>query len=238
MKVFVLSTVFGLASGLTLQQTNPKNVKLGEQIGAILSKGLSQDPIGFEKAFEKSVEATSGLNTDAIKAFSKKFSFVNLPNLNLHVLESPADDSADALTRAQVHALEQLGKNSFLTLKNIDTLAGRLDTGSYPAHFALEHMLNLVADSNARNALVVKGLGRNLANLMEKESTSDENRNLAGSLLTRLSGGPVASEVSDSEGSSGHVNVVVPRPSRVYGNEAAALAVKAGASRLDVPSQQ
>jgi hypothetical protein len=34
--------------------------------------------------------------------------------------------------------------------------------------------------------------------------------------LTMLSGMPVAVEVSDVAGADGHVDIVIPRPSRVY----------------------
>ena len=68
--------------------------------------------------------------------------------------------------------------------------------------------------------------------LMSRESTPDTVRSLAGSMITLLTNYPVASEITGgnficsiilfldvNSGSYGHVNIVMPRPSRVYGNE-------------------
>ena len=53
--------------------------------------------------------------------------------------------------------------------------------------------------------------------LMMSPKTADYVKNLAGSLLTLMSGIPAGSSVPDfTSGSYGHVNVIVPRPSRVY----------------------
>ncbi len=45
-------------------------------------------------------------------------------------------------------------------------------------------------------------------------------RGFAGSVLTLLTDLPVVSETSTKEGSYGHVNIILPRPSRVYGADA------------------
>ena len=53
--------------------------------------------------------------------------------------------------------------------------------------------------------------------LMMSPKTPDYIKNLAGSLITLMSGLPVSASVPDSRsGSYGHVNIVVPRPRRVY----------------------
>ena len=53
--------------------------------------------------------------------------------------------------------------------------------------------------------------------LLSMQKTPDYIKNLAGSLLTLMTGAPVSTSVSDpASGSYGHVNVIVPRPSRTY----------------------
>jgi hypothetical protein len=68
---------------------------------------------------------------------------------------------------------------------------------------------------------------------MSRESTPDTVRSLAGSMITLLTNYPIASEITGikckieiqcfildvNSGSYGHVNIVMPRPSRVYANE-------------------
>ena len=53
-------------------------------------------------------------------------------------------------------------------------------------------------------------------------------------VITHITNSPIASSVSDHEGANGHVNIVVPRPSRVYGADEAALAMREGARAVDV----
>ena len=56
------------------------------------------------------------------------------------------------------------------------------------------------------------------ARFAKKESTSDYDRDMAGSLITLLSGKPIIFQSSDAEsGSYGHTNIVVPSPARIYG---------------------
>ena len=65
--------------------------------------------------------------------------------------------------------------------------------------------------------------------LLRRHGTSESNRALAGSLLTLLSGMPVAAEVSNERtGADGHVEIVLPRPSRIYGPDSAAMQLSAG----------
>merc|ERR1711998_370783 len=56
------------------------------------------------------------------------------------------------------------------------------------------------------------------AAVMKSESSSDAMRLGCGSIITHLTNTPVASSVMDaSTGGNGHVSVVLPSPSRVYG---------------------
>lgn len=335
---------------------SPANVKLGEQIGALLSKGLSEDPAGFQAAFNSATANQPVLSNDAVEAVarnhlsksaflgtskidysscpvgwsrqgdicvapegffacSKRFntrilndalkakfaqkcgvefpkSFAKYfdeatenPILNLHVKESSNEASTNAAVeasqRAQLAALESeeattkefladlLGKvnlqieatarkmsgkqTSFLGVVSdvqreaqnmlqlnaeLDTLRTRLgynmDKGGYTVYNGLIHALNLVSEPNAQGAMILKMIGAKLRDLMRRESTPDSIRNLAGSIMTHISNAPVASSVASSEGSSGHINIIVPRPSRVYHPDAAILAMKAGADAADI----
>ena len=53
--------------------------------------------------------------------------------------------------------------------------------------------------------------------LLMMKKTPDYVKNLAATLMSLISGLPVWSSVTDfTTGSNAHVNIVVPRPSRVY----------------------
>ena len=53
--------------------------------------------------------------------------------------------------------------------------------------------------------------------LLMNRKTPDYVKNLAGTLITLASGAPVAVSAPDfNSGSFGHVNIIIPRPSRVY----------------------
>ncbi|EWC75992.1 hypothetical protein C923_03336 [Plasmodium falciparum UGT5.1] len=67
--------------------------------------------------------------------------------------------------------------------------------------------------------------------LLQRESTSDRNRWLCGSILTLLTDLPVVSDLADVKtGSYGHVNVIMPRQSRVRNADRNILRLREGAS--------
>ena len=335
-----------------VQVRSPANIKIGEQIGALLSNGISKDPAGFNSAFNAAISNFPVVSNEAVEAvarnhvknsafldvsrdysscpvgwivqgdlcvapegffgcsrrFNRKLmndhmkqkfaencsvefpaSFVQKfwdpetvhPILNLHVKESGSDASTNAAVeasqRAQLAALEaeeaqtkevladMLGRvstgleaaakkvsskqTSFLGIisdvqregeglahlrQELTSMRSRLAKGGYPAYNALVHLLNLASEPNAQNVMFLQFTGKALADLMRKESTPDSLRNLAGSVLTQISNAPVSTMTSDFEGGAGHVNIVVPRPSRVYSPDAAVLALRAGADAVDV----
>ena len=97
-------------------------------------------------------------------------------------------------------------------------LVAEARAGGHVARRALENLVALAADPEVRDAIVASGAARAAAALLKREGTDEINRALAGSLLTLLSGMPLAAEVSNGEsGADGHVEIVLPRPSRVYG---------------------
>lgn len=100
--------------------------------------------------------------------------------------------------------------------KEVAKLIPRVKAGGWMATKALTRLVSLTADPNAKSVIISAGAIAAAETLMKRPDTSDRNIGLAGSLLTMLSGMPVAVEVSDEAGANGHVDIVVPRPSRVY----------------------
>ena len=100
--------------------------------------------------------------------------------------------------------------------KEISKLLPRVKAGGRMATKALTRLVSLTTDPNANSVMVSAGAVAAAETLMKRPDTSDMNVGLAGSLLTMLSGMPVAVEVSDEAGANGHVDIVIPRPSRVY----------------------
>ena len=47
---------------------------------------------------------------------------------------------------------------------------------------------------------------------MQRRETTTETKNLAGSLIARLTNLPVAAQTTDDNGSNGELNIVVPSP--------------------------
>lgn len=351
MKLFVLGLVGCVVA-------NPANIHLGEEIGAVLSKGLSSDPQGFEQAFEGASASMPILSNTAVENVARNHlaktasAFLAVPNydvcpvgwrlesdrcyapegyyqcasrsfhlkilndaykkklaekcglefptvtsfaqtgkywpyaaenpiLNLHVKESGSDaainQSVEQAQRSQLAALESeeattkeilsdmisrlnlqveetqrkiSGKQTaFLgivsdvqrEMANYNQMKGellsiksRLTAGGYSAYNGLVHLLNLVSEPNFRVAAFLFGIPMSLDRILKMESTPDQVRQMAGSVLTHITNSPVASEVSDTHGGAGHVNIVVPRPSRVYSADAAVLALKAGADAADI----
>ncbi|KOB88406.1 hypothetical protein PFDG_02153 [Plasmodium falciparum Dd2] len=85
----------------------------------------------------------------------------------------------------------------------------------------------------ALTRLKTKSLGTPMATLilLQRESTSDRNRWLCGSILTLLTDLPVVSDLADVKtGSYGHVNVIMPRQSRVRNADRNILRLREGAS--------
>lgn len=138
-----------------------------------------------------------------------------------------------------VEATGALASDAQREIKQVDYLMSALksyraavDVGGYTARKALIALTSLMSEPNAKLAAAAYiPLLRSLKNLMKRESTPDQLRTAAGSIITQITGMPVAVSSSDAQsGSYGHVNIVVPSPSRVYGADAGTLALKAGAA--------
>ena len=62
-------SVCGLAAGL--QVRSPANVRMGEEIGALLSEGISKDPVGFNKSFQSATSNFPVVSNDAVEAVAR-----------------------------------------------------------------------------------------------------------------------------------------------------------------------
>merc|ERR1719199_1860612 len=101
--------------------------------------------------------------------------------------------------------------------KEVDVLAEDVKAGEDKARKAFARLIELSNQPNAKWVIENAGVVAEAAKLMSKADTSDGIQRLAGSLITRVTDMPVASESSEEKtGSYGRMHIVVPRPSRVY----------------------
>ncbi|KAK1443318.1 hypothetical protein BgAZ_201940 [Babesia gibsoni] len=118
---------------------------------------------------------------------------------------------------------------------NILSLNFRVLSGGATADHALS-MLNTLA-ANPLNKTLMKALGSTavIYITLMRESVPDETKVIAGSIMTELTGLPVASNIPDTtSGGFGRVNVIVPRPSRVHRADYDMAKLKAGATKMDL----
>jgi hypothetical protein len=123
-----------------------------------------------------------------------------------------------AASESQRFIVDSKLRASQLTIakKEVSKLIPRVKAGGRMATKALARLVSLTTDPDAKAVMISAGAVAAAETLMKRPDTSDRNVGLAGSLLTMLSGMPVAVEVSDMAGSNGHVDIIIPRPSRVY----------------------
>lgn len=131
-----------------------------------------------------------------------------------------ADSLLDAkMTTEQIDSLK----------KAVGELVPRIHSGGEKAKNALARLISLATQPNAKTVMRVKGVEAAAAKLMKSPITSDEVQRLAGSIITLITGLPVTSEISgDKTGSYGRINVVLPRPSRIYAPDQAIMELAAG----------
>merc|ERR1719215_220507 len=111
----------------------------------------------------------------------------------------------------------------------VGDLVPRVQAGGRKARTALIRLISLATEPNAKTIMQVAGVPNAAARLMKSSSSSVELQRLAGSLLTLISGMPVTSEISDDlTGSYGNVNIVLPRPSRIYAPDQTLMDISAG----------
>jgi hypothetical protein len=113
--------------------------------------------------------------------------------------------------------------------QNVGELLPRVNAGGRKARAALIRLLRLGSEPNANTIMRVAGVEAAASRLMKSDESSEELQRLAGSMLTVLTGMPVSSELSDDKsGSYGRVNIVLPRPSRIYGSDRTMLELRSG----------
>jgi hypothetical protein len=144
-------------------------------------------------------------------------------------LRNEASSLASAAASQQLRAQQSIGKSlqggaSFLAESHqvrgaeVAALVAEVDAGGHTAKQALRELSSLAADPAGRALIVSAGAVRAAETLLKRPSTASALRGVAGSFLTLLSGMPVASSVADERtGGGASVDIVMPRPSRVYG---------------------
>lgn len=98
-------------------------------------------------------------------------------------------------------------------------LASLIENSGDKSEAAVGEILSLFAQGKiSKQELQDSGAIAKCAGVMKSESASDAMRGGCGSVITHLTNTPVASSVMDpATGGAGHVTVVLPSPSRVYG---------------------
>merc|ERR1712032_93117 len=103
--------------------------------------------------------------------------------------------------------------------------------GGRKARAAPIRLISLATEPNAKSAMSSAGVKSSAAKLMKSAASSTELQGLAGSVITLLTGLPVTSELSDDKtGSDGVINIVMPRPSRIYAPDRAMVSMLADKS--------
>jgi hypothetical protein len=98
-------------------------------------------------------------------------------------------------------------------------LASMIEASGEKSEAAVGELLSLFAQGKiSKSELQQSGAVSRCADVMKSEGSSDAMRGGCGSVITHLTNTPVASSIMDSAtGGAGHVTVVLPSPSRVYG---------------------
>lgn len=160
------------------------------------------------------------------KTTLEKLGVEDLPDVNLCKTISHLKEQMLCI----VEGLDDI-KTSYENAKDITTLTARVLAGGRLAIKALARLKTLA--SAPYNRQIMKAVGTPMATLilLQRESTSDRNRWMAGSILTLLTDLPVISDLADIKtGSHGHVNVIMPRQSRVRSADRTILRLREGAS--------
>ena len=96
-------------------------------------------------------------------------------------------------------------------------LVEQVDAGGSTALRALQELCALAVEPASRAAVLHSGAVRAAEALLKRPSSEESVRAAAGGLLSLLSNMPVASSVADPQtGGAASVDIVMPRPSRVY----------------------
>ena len=127
-------------------------------------------------------------------------------------------DKKNSTNQSSPGAPAQGGDKIGIDLPFYMKLRARVMQGGAQGAKALAALIDLWNDQEgARDSIRRSMVGMDCKMLMMLPKTPDYVKNLAGTLLTLMTGIPTGSSVPDfKSGGYGHVNIVVPRPSRVY----------------------
>jgi hypothetical protein len=122
------------------------------------------------------------------------------------------EDKSNRTVTAFVNAAESMDFPLVMALRSRVMSGGRTGTK------ALAGLVNLWNEHKGAREMIKKSMVMmDCLMLLKKKDTSDYTKNLAGTLMSLITGLPVWSNVVEfSTGSDAHVNIVVPRPSVVY----------------------
>lgn len=136
----------------------------------------------------------------------------------------------NAAASAAVSFFDEKESSQKAALKSsMQRLVSEVDAGGRTARVALQELAALSGTPDARAAMVSAGAVRGAETLLKRPSTDEVTRAAAGSLLTLLTDMPVTAAIANERtGSGGHIEIVVPRPSRVYAPDAVIADMMAG----------
>merc|ERR1712187_759097 len=143
-------------------------------------------------------------------------------------LETGADFLLDA--KMTVDQLDTL-KSDIMKLKN------RLSAGGQTAQRAVQRLIELAMEPNAKIAMTMTGVPFSAVKLLKSEASSTSLKRLAATLVTLITDLPITSETMDVKtGAAGRLFIGVPRPGRVYSPDETILELEAGVQPSDTSS--
>jgi hypothetical protein len=136
----------------------------------------------------------------------------------LHEFLKPRFEKTSKVVRKHPVALLQTNPVTGVDFPLVMVLRSRVLQGGREGAKALAGLIDLWNENQGiREAIRSSMVLGDCSMLLMMKKTPDYVKNLAGTLMTLISGIPVWSAVPDfASGSSAHVNIVVPRPSRTY----------------------
>lgn len=119
----------------------------------------------------------------------------------------------------------RLPKGGFKAGQSLISDDGRIAVRVLPARHipgsfteaSVDNFLSMFAEGKISKQQLKDGALSSCVSVMKSEGSSQAMKGKCGSVITHLTNTPVASSTMDAEGGNGHVTVVLPSPSRVYG---------------------
>lgn len=147
-----------------------------------------------------------------------KFVLSLIATVQASVVNFQIEEPSSAYPVQLVTAKGSPALSTLRTASVIQKLKSRVDAGGYTAEHALLALNDLASDDTTASLMTNSGLLFSCKQVMQRRETPNATKNLAGSLIARLTNLPVAAQTTDDNGAMGQLNIVVPSPSRVYRN--------------------